>query len=89
MGAHYSTYELRERAVRAVLRGLSISKVDAAYGTNRSTIFRWVQRCEQEGKQGLLRKPGSGRPRKLEELSEMPFGTVTYLSIGCPFSTVF
>jgi transposase len=71
IGAHYSTYELRERAVRAVLRGLSISKVAAAYGTNRSTIFRWVQRCEQEGKQGLLRKPGSGRPRKLEELSEI------------------
>jgi transposase len=70
MGAYYSTYELRERAVRAVWRGLSISEVAVAYGTNRSTIFRWVQRCEQEGKRGLMRRPGSGRPRKLAELTK-------------------
>ena len=30
------------RAVRAVLRGLSMSDVADAYETNRSTVYRWV-----------------------------------------------
>lgn len=51
-------------------RGLTISDVAAAYGTDRSTVFRWVSRYTEDGKPGLLRKPGSGRPRKLEELTQ-------------------
>lgn len=70
MGAQYSTYELRARAVRAVSRGLPVSEVAAVYDTDRSTVFRWVKRYEQEGERGLLRRPGSGRPRKLEDLGE-------------------
>lgn len=66
----YSTYEIRERAVTAVRQGLRITDVAAAYVSNRSTIFRWVKRYEENGKQGLQRKPGSGRPRKLDNLSE-------------------
>ena len=71
MGATHSTYELRTRAVRAVWCGWSISEVAAAYDTDRSTVFRWVRRYAEEGEAGLLRKPGSGRPRKLEDLDEV------------------
>lgn len=65
-----STYELRLRAVRAVRRGMPMSDIADAYGTNRSTIYRWLKRFEKEGEDGLLRRPSSGRPRKLEDLTE-------------------
>mgnify|MGYP003381837295 CR=1 FL=1 len=65
-----STYELRVRAVRAVLRGLSMSDVADAYETNRSTVYRWVKRFEEDGDDGLERRPTSGRPRTLEDLTE-------------------
>ena len=65
-----STYDVRVRAVRAVLRGRSMSDVADAYDTNRSTISRWVKRFEEEGKEGLIRRPTSGRPRTLAQLTE-------------------
>ena len=65
-----STYELRVRAVRAVLRGRSMADVADAYETNRSTIGRWVKRFEEKGEEGLARRPAGGRPRTLEELTE-------------------
>ena len=65
-----STYDIRVRAVRAVLRGRSISDVADAYDTNRSTISRWVARFEEEGEEGLMRWPTSGRPRMLAQLTE-------------------
>ena len=66
----YSTLQVRSRAVRAVLRGRSMADVADAYDTDRSTVFRWVRRYQQEGNDGLQRRPGSGRPRKLQELEE-------------------
>ena len=65
-----STYNIRVRAVRAVLQGRSISDVADAYDTNRSTISRWVARFEEEGEEGLMRWPTSNRPRMLAQLTE-------------------
>lgn len=62
----YSTLDLRERAVDAISRGLSMGEVSKAYGVDRSTLYRWVIRNETVG---LQRKTGSGRPRLLDELS--------------------
>lgn len=67
----YSTYQVRWRAVQAVLRGRSVADVADAFSTNRSTVFRWVQRYQQEGELGLGRQAGSGRPRKLQDLEEV------------------
>lgn len=65
----YSTYDVRVRAVHAVLHeGLSVTEVALAYGTDRSTIHRWLTRFQAEGTDGLQRQPTSGRPRKLAEL---------------------
>jgi len=64
------SYDIRIRAVRAVDRGMSVQEVDQAYSTHRSTVHRWVNRYKQEkGNKGLVRKPGSGRPQKLETLN--------------------
>jgi transposase len=69
-GAIYSTYEIRLRAVHAAVEGqLPVRLVAQAYGTDRSTVHRWIARYQTTGGDlGLLRKPVSGRPRKLEDL---------------------
>ncbi len=64
----YSTYDVRIRAVEAVLvRGFAIGDTADAYGTDRTTLFRWIQRYREHGENGLHRRTGSGRPRKLTE----------------------
>ena len=68
-GAMNSTFDTRQRAVRAVItERLPVTVVAQAYGTNRSTIHRWLSRYEREGYSGLLRRSVTGRPRKLEEV---------------------
>jgi transposase len=68
--AKYSTYELRTRAVQALGAGMPVLLVAQAYGVDRTTLYRWrVQHDQAGGPEGLLRRPGSGRPRKLQELT--------------------
>jgi transposase len=65
----YSTFDVRMRAVHAVVDdGLTITEVAHAYGTNRSTIHRWLGRYSANGKDGLERSPVPGRPRKITGL---------------------
>lgn len=66
----HSTYEIRTRAVEAVVQGLPIGVVGEAYGVDRTTLFRWLTRYYTNGKEGLCRRPSSGRPRLLEDLTE-------------------
>jgi transposase len=68
-GVHLSA-GVRERAVRAVQDGMSRNAVAAAFGVQRTTLYRWMQKYDVDGESGLERKAGSGRRRKLEELSE-------------------
>lgn len=68
-GSHLTSV-VRQRAAQAVLEGMAVVDVAAAYCVNRKTVSRWVTRLVNEGGAGLDRKTGSGRPRKLEELSE-------------------
>jgi transposase len=65
----YSTFDLRTRAVRAVVEdGLAITDVAKAYGVDRITVHRWLVRFAANGENGLQRKPVQGRPRTLGEL---------------------
>jgi transposase len=66
----YSTIEMRRSAVGAVVRGVPVGQVAESFDVDRITIYRWVRRFEEQGERGLLRRPGSGRPRLLEGLSE-------------------
>lgn len=66
----YSTIEVRTKAVEALLRGMSVTSVALAYGIDRSTLFRWRRRYNTDGRAGLLRQAGSGRPRKITELTD-------------------
>jgi transposase len=70
MRAKYSTYEVRVRAVQAVHDGMTVTQVARAYDVDRTTLQRWLARYRQEGgDEGLQRQPGSGRPRKLGEIT--------------------
>ena len=65
----YSTFDVRIRAVRAVMDdGLTVTAVAEAYGTDRSTVHRWLSRFARAGEDGLERSPVPGRPRKLTSL---------------------
>ena len=77
-GAAYSTFEIRGRAVHAVLEeALPVTVVARAFGTDRSTIHRWLARFHAAGgEQGLLRQPVPGRPRKLENLDPEALKTI-------------
>jgi len=58
---------MRVRAVHAVLtERMPVTVVARAYGTDRSTIHRWICRYSNGGPQGLLRRPVSGRPRRFD-----------------------
>ena len=47
-GTHL-TSEIRGRAVDAVLEGMTKTTVAAAYGVDRNTIARWVNKFEEGG----------------------------------------
>lgn len=68
-GSHLSS-SVRQRAAVAVVNGMAIADVATAYSVNRKTVSRWVIRFRGCGSEGLQRKVGSGRPPKLEELTE-------------------
>jgi transposase len=61
----FSTLEIRERAVEAVLRSRPLGQVAEAFCIDRTTLYRWVRRFDEAGSKGLQRRPGSGRPRLL------------------------
>jgi transposase len=68
--AKYSTYEVRVRAVQAVQGGMAVTQVAQAYQIDRTTLHRWLARYHlMGGPRGLTRLHGSGRPRKLQEMT--------------------
>lgn len=73
-GLGYSTLEVRLRGVQAVLTGTPIAQVAQALSIDRTTLHRWLRRYRQEGgDHGLQRRPVSGRPRKLQCISQYNF----------------
>jgi transposase len=62
----YSTYDVRLRAVRAVISGEPVGWVAKAYQVDPSTLHRWVNRYRLDGEEGLRRKQVEGRPRKID-----------------------
>jgi putative transposase len=55
----------RAQAVREVVAGQHINAVSETFHLTNSALRKWVQRFAQEGPQGLLDRPRSGRPRKV------------------------
>jgi transposase len=65
--AKYSTYDVRIRAINAILSGQRKVDVAKAYQVDYTTLYRWCKRYEhQENLSDLQRKSGSGRPTILD-----------------------
>jgi transposase len=65
---HYSTMEIRRKAIDALNRGMTVNDVANAFSVDRTTLFRWHKRVILECTEGFERRHGSGRPLKLQEL---------------------
>lgn len=60
--SRYSTYDIRVRAVKAVLMGQRRTEVARAYHVDYSTLFRWCRSYHRKDHfSSLERKAGSGR----------------------------
>src|SRR5271168_671581 len=68
-GLGYSTLDVRIRAVQAVRNGMTVSQTATAFGVDRTTLHRWLARHKEDGDTGLQRKPVSGRPRVLPDIT--------------------
>src|SRR5438105_2936332 len=55
----------RAQAVHAVVAGHHVSAVSATFHVANAALRKWVQRFAQEGPQGFLDRPRSGRPPKV------------------------
>jgi transposase len=55
----------RAQAVREVVAGHHVNAVSATFHFTNSALRKWVQRFAQQGPQGLLDRPRSGRPPKV------------------------
>ena len=55
----------RAQAVREVVAGQHVNVVSATLHFTNSALRKWVQRFANQGPQGLLDRPRSGRPPKV------------------------
>ena len=53
----------RAQAVHEVVAGHHVKAVSALFHFTNSALRKWVQRFAQQGPQGVLDRPRSGRPR--------------------------
>jgi transposase len=73
----------RAQAVREVVDGQTVKAVSDTFHVTNSALRKWIQRFAQEGIDGLLDRPGSGRPAKMTgELQSQ----LNHLSIKTPSS---
>lgn len=56
---------VRDRARMALWRseGFSVSEIADLLGTSKQTVYRWLDRFERLGSDGLLDRKSTGRPR--------------------------
>src|SRR5215510_6437287 len=52
----------RTQAVREVVAGQPVNAVSTTFHFTHSALRKWVQRFAQQGPQGLVDRPRSGRP---------------------------
>lgn len=70
--SNYSNQQVKQKAVLAFHGGMPVAQVANAYQVHRATLYRWISRHAANSSDGLSRKPGSGRPRIIEQI-DTPF----------------
>ena len=64
-GNHYT--RLRAHSVLLSSEGWSVREIATILTVNRQSVARWLNAWEEKGLCGLIEKPRSGRPKRLEE----------------------
>ena len=64
---HKTLEALRLRAVEQVLQGARPEDVAVALGLHRKTVYAWVKKYREGGRNALLARPVPGRPPRLSE----------------------
>lgn len=77
MRPHGSPQELerrRQRAVKMLQQGATITEVARRIGCSHSSVILWRDTLRRRGAEGLKAKPASGRPSKLSlrQLEKLP-----------------
>ena len=57
----------RARIVLLTSEGMSVVKISERLQVTRPTVYKWRQRYEESGVEGLRDQPRSGRPTKLTD----------------------
>lgn len=57
---------VRMMAIKALVLGVSHEQVSALFDVNRDSVSRWVRWFNHRGIDGLIERPHTGRPRKME-----------------------
>jgi len=66
MSSYYPTSKEKRKIVSAYESGISAATIAAAHGCGRSSVYKWIADFRSEKGFDRKRKPGSGRPSKLE-----------------------
>lgn len=64
---HHTLEAMRFRAVDRVAEGADPREVAAALGMHKHTVYGWVRRAREGGREELVAKPVPGRPPKLSD----------------------
>ncbi|HKZ98160.1 MAG TPA: helix-turn-helix domain-containing protein [Thermoplasmata archaeon] len=64
-GARTRTFDVKVAAVRLLRSGMAQAAVAEAFDVDPSTVSRWWALARRGGANALMRRPVSGRPRKL------------------------
>jgi len=69
----------RAQAVRQVVAGQTVKAVSNTFEFTNSALRKWIKRFAQEGTDGLLDRPRSGRPLKMTSHRSKPSSTTSLI----------
>ena len=58
---------MRANMILLSARGYTVQQIEEVHNTSKVTVYKWFDRFDEQGPQGLYDEPRSGRPPKVDE----------------------